>query len=153
MTSTRTAGLVLGLGIGGFIDGILLHQLMGWHHMLSGWYPHDDRLNMIGDGLFHAGCLALVIAGIAMLSRRGPHPGRELLGYGIAGWGVFNVLEGLVDHQLLGVHHVRPGPHQVAYDLGFLFLGAVLVAIGLLLANGPRRGARSGRGTRGRRRG
>lgn len=147
MTSTRSAGLVLGLGIGGFIDGILLHQLMGWHHMLSGWYPHDDRLNMIGDGLFHAGCLALVIIGVAMLSRGGPHPGRRLLGYGIAGWGLFNVVEGLVDHQLLGVHHVRPGAHQVAYDLAFLFLGAFLVAVGLLLANTPRR-----RGVRGRRR-
>ncbi|WP_204017496.1 DUF2243 domain-containing protein [Sphaerimonospora thailandensis] len=145
MASTRAAGLVLGLGIGGFIDGILLHQLMGWHHMLSGWYPHDDRLNMIGDGLFHAGCLVLVIVGVALLSRGGPHPGRELLGYGVAGWGVFDVVEGLVDHELLGVHHVRPGPHQVAYDVAFLLLGAALVAIGLRVANSARRGRRSGR--------
>ena len=25
----------------------------------------------------------------------------------LAGWGIFNLLEGIVDHHLLGVHHVR----------------------------------------------
>lgn len=148
MDSTRSAGLVLGVGIGGFIDGIALHQLMGWHHMLSGWYPDDVRLNMIGDGAFHAVCLLLVIAGIALLSRGGPHSGRGLLGYCVAGWGVFNIVEGLIDHQILGVHHVRPGPHRLAYDLAFLGLGVLLVVVGLTLA-----GSAAPRGTRRARRG
>ena len=30
-------GLVLGLGLGGLLDGILLHQILPWHHM--GPYP------------------------------------------------------------------------------------------------------------------
>lgn len=58
----------------------------------------------------------------------------------IAGWGGFNLVEGLVDHQLLGVHHVRDdlgGP--LAWDLGFLALGAALVAVGwLLMRSGSR---------------
>jgi len=29
------AGIFLGLGLGGFVDGILLHQILQWHHMLS----------------------------------------------------------------------------------------------------------------------
>jgi uncharacterized membrane protein len=33
---SRSAGLLHGLGLGGFIDGILLHQILQWHHMLSG---------------------------------------------------------------------------------------------------------------------
>src|SRR3954466_8359443 len=101
MASPRSAGLGLGLGIGGFIDGIVLHQLLGWHHMLSGWYPHDERINMIGDGSFHLGCLILVGVGIGLLSRTGPNPGRELLGWIVAGWGAFNLVEGLIDHQIL----------------------------------------------------
>ncbi|GAA0412640.1 DUF2243 domain-containing protein [Microbispora corallina] len=140
MATTRSAGLVLGLGIGGFIDGILLHQLLGWHHMLSGWYPHDERVNMIGDGAFHALCLVLVIMGIALLSRTGPHAPRELAGWMIAGWGVFNLVEGVIDHEILGVHHVRSGPYQLAYDLSFLAFGAILVVVGYLMARvAPRR--------------
>ncbi|HSU48308.1 MAG TPA: DUF2243 domain-containing protein [Arthrobacter sp.] len=26
---------LLGMGLGGFVDGILLHQLFQWHHMLT----------------------------------------------------------------------------------------------------------------------
>lgn len=51
----------------------------------------------------------------------------------LAGWGVFNLVEGVVDHLLLGVHQVRAGPHQLLYDLGFLMLGAVLLIVGSAL--------------------
>lgn len=128
------AALVLGLGVGGFVDGIVAHQLLGWHHMLSGWYPDDLHLNMRGDGLFHLLCLVLVLAGVAMLNRAAPLPPPVLWGGVLAGWGVFNLVEGVVDHLVLGVHHVRSGPHELAYDLGFLVLGAVLVAVGVLLS-------------------
>jgi len=39
----------------------------------------------------------------------------------LAGWGGFNVVERLIDHHLLGVHHVRVGPDELLYDIGFLF--------------------------------
>src|SRR5215212_10407320 len=29
-------GVVLGLGLGGFVDGIVLHQVLQWHHMRTG---------------------------------------------------------------------------------------------------------------------
>jgi uncharacterized membrane protein len=139
--SLAPAGLVLGFGIGGFIDGIVAHQILEWHHMLSSWYPptteHGVHVNMVGDGLFHLGCLIAVVVGVALLLRAAPAAtegaGRRLTGWMLAGWGWFNLIEGVVDHQLLGVHHVRQGPHQLVYDLGFLALGAALVAIGTLL--------------------
>jgi uncharacterized membrane protein len=56
----------------------------------------------------------------------------------LAGWGLFNLVEGLVDHHLLGIHHVRGGPYQLWWDLGFLAFGAALVAGGLLLRRGSR---------------
>jgi MYXO-CTERM domain-containing protein len=34
---------------------------------------------------------------------------------------------------VLGIHHVRSGPHQTAWDLAFLALGAILLAGGWLL--------------------
>ncbi|MFE2752507.1 DUF2243 domain-containing protein [Actinosynnema sp. NPDC059335] len=133
MTRGARAALVLGLGIGGFVDGIVAHQLLGRHHMLSGWHPDDLHLNMLGDGLFHLLCLLLVVVGVAALNRAGTLPGRVLWGGVPAGWGVFNLVEGIVDHQVLGIHHVRSGPHELAYDLGFLAPGAALVAVGGLL--------------------
>ncbi|MCC8247721.1 DUF2243 domain-containing protein [Saccharothrix luteola] len=134
MTRGARAALVLGLGVGGFVDGIVAHQLLGWHHMLSGWYPDDLHLNMRADGLFHLLCLLLVLIGVAMLNRAGTVPRPVLWGGVLTGWGVFNLVEGVADHLVLGIHHVRGGPHELAYDLGFLALGAILVLVGGLLA-------------------
>ncbi|HEU5158146.1 MAG TPA: DUF2243 domain-containing protein [Streptosporangiaceae bacterium] len=140
-SATRVPGIVLGVGVGGFIDGIVLHQLFGWHHMLSSWYPisgeRNMRLNMIGDGMFHLFCLLVVLAGVGLLTRAGPRlvhgDGRRLAGWMIAGWGAFNLVEGVVDHLILGVHHVRPGSGELAYDIGFLVLGAALVGVGTIM--------------------
>jgi uncharacterized membrane protein len=136
----RNAGIVLGFGLGGFVDGIVAHQLLEWHHMLSARYPptsdHHLRLNMIGDGLFHLACLFIVLLGVALLARaRPPAPGdgRRLTGWMLTGWGLFNLIEGLVNHHLLGIHHVRPGPSQLLYDVGFLTFAAMLIVAGLQL--------------------
>ena len=59
---------------------------------------------------------------------------RRLAGLMLAGWGLFNVVEGLVDHHLLGLHHVRTGAHELTYDLAFLALGLALLLAGLALA-------------------
>ncbi|ANZ41625.1 hypothetical protein BBK82_42430 [Lentzea guizhouensis] len=139
MRPVDRAALVLGLGIGGFIDGIVIHQLLGWHHMLSGWYPLTEvHLMMVGDGVFHLLCLLLVLAGVAMLNRRPPMPNAVLGGGILTGWGVFNLVEGLVDHHVLGVHHVRHGPDQLVYDIAFLVTGAVLVVAGVLVSRSKR---------------
>src|SRR4051812_49080836 len=135
------AGLITGLGVGGFIDGIVLHQLLEWHHMLSGWYPLTNaanmKANMVADGLFHLLCLVMVVVGVALLVRAmpqaPPNRGRRAFGWMLAGWGWFDLVEGVVDHLLLGVHHVHAGPGQLGYDLAFLAFGAALVVIGTLL--------------------
>lgn len=149
----RAPGLLLGLGLGGFVDGILLHELLNWHHMLSSWYPLTSprrvRINMVGDGLFHALCWLLVVAGIVLLVRAMPRPepavGRRIFGWTVAGWGVFNIVEGIIDHFILRVHHVHPQSHRLAYDVGFLALGAVLTVAGWALARrAPHRPKRAG---------
>ena len=146
--------LLMGLGFGGFIDGILLHQVLQWHHMVSAERAPTTvaglELNTLADGLFHAVTWLFVVAGSKLLWRswrRGlaAPPGRAQLGGLVAGWGVFDVVEGLVDHQILGVHHVRDdlgGP--VSWDLGFLALGVLLVLAGVALArSAPPAGVRA----------
>jgi Predicted membrane protein (DUF2243) len=34
-TRPRGPGILLGVGLGGFVDGIVLHQILQWHHMLT----------------------------------------------------------------------------------------------------------------------
>ena len=136
-----TAAVLLGLGLGGFFDGILLHQILQWHGMLSSVIPPIDpvsiKINMVWDGFFHGATWMMTVAGIALLvqaAKRGEIvSGRRVLGFALAGWGLFNFVEGLIDHQILGIHHVHPGEHQLAWDLGFLATGPVLLALGWLL--------------------
>ncbi|WP_221090702.1 DUF2243 domain-containing protein [Deinococcus aquaedulcis] len=133
---------LLGIGLGGFFDGIVLHQLLQWHHLLSSVYAPTTldnlKLNTLADGFFHAATWVFTVLGVALLwsgTRSGHAPRRTsaLLGGLLLGWGLFNVVEGLIDHQLLQIHHVRPGPHQLAYDLGFLAWGALMMVLGWAL--------------------
>jgi uncharacterized membrane protein len=149
----RLPGFLLGLGLGGFIDGIVLHQILQWHHLLTGdrgGEPADTvaglEANTLADGFFHLATWVLVAIGMAAAIRawqRGElaPPWRLQLGMLLAGWGVFNVVEGVIDHQLLGLHHVRDDlGAPIGWDLGFLALGVLLVLAGLALArSGERR--------------
>jgi uncharacterized membrane protein len=146
--SVAVPATVLGAGLGGFVDGILLHQLLQWHHMLSGVDPPDTvsslQMNTVADGLFHAITWLLVLIGLGLLyarvtsSRGRLWSSRTLWGWILVGWGLFNLVEGIVDHHLLGVHHVRHGPGEVWWDLAFLALGVVLILGGWLLQRSGR---------------
>jgi uncharacterized membrane protein len=136
------AGIFLGLGLGGFVDGILLHQILQWHHMISNVQPltsiSNIDLNMVWDGLFHAFDWILTVIGIILLWQAGKREdvawsSQTFVGSILLGAGLFNLVEGLIDHQILGIHHVKPGPYQLAWDLGFLALGTVLVIIGWIM--------------------
>jgi len=146
-TPLVAAGILLGAGLGGFVDGIVLHQILQWHNMLSGQLPPDTlvraKVNMYWDGLFHAAVWVLTAIGLAMLwAATGradvPHSGRTLAGGLLLGWGMFNVVEGLIDHALLGLHHVYEyAPNHLPADLGFLAFGlALLLAGGALVRAG-----------------
>jgi uncharacterized membrane protein len=146
-TPLVAAGILLGAGLGGFVDGILLHQILQWHNMLSGQLPPDTlvraKVNMYWDGLFHAAVWVLTAIGLAMLwAATGradvPHSGRTLVGGLLLGWGLFNVVEGIIDHELLGLHHVYEyTPNHLPADMSFLAFGlALLLAGGALVRAG-----------------
>jgi uncharacterized membrane protein len=139
------AGLLLGAGLGGFVDGIALHQLLQWHHMLSSEVPPVDvfalKLNMFWDGLFHALVWLMTAGGLALVWRAragGPRPTAALVGSLLGGWGLFNLVEGLVDHELLRIHHVHPGAGELSWDLAFIAAGLLLLGAGYLIARTPR---------------
>jgi uncharacterized membrane protein len=144
VATARAPGILLGIGLGGFVDGIVLHQILQWHHLLSdeGSYPDTTvaglKGNTLADGLFHAATWLAVAIGVLVLWRRatgsrGLPSGTALLGWMLVGWGLFNLVEGIVDHHILGIHHVREDGNQTAFDLSFLAFGALLATSGGLL--------------------
>jgi uncharacterized membrane protein len=140
------AGIFIGLGLGGFFDGIVLHQLLQWHHMVtSAGYPADSvenlKLNTLFDGAFHAGTYIFVVVGLGLLWRTAHRnhmwwSGQLLVGTLLMGFGIFNLAEGIVDHQLLGIHHVNetaPRNQWIIWDLGFLVWGALMLVGGWIV--------------------
>lgn len=136
------AGTLLGIGLGGFFDGILFHQIMQIHSMLSAKLPQDQLINvkisMFWDGLFHALTWVTTAIGLAMLWHAGkvkdcPWSGRTLWGGLFLGWGIFNTVEGIIDHHILGIHHVVELRGLSVYDYLFLASGVLFVIVGLSL--------------------
>ncbi len=133
-----TAGLCLGIGLGGFITDIMLQQILQWHQMLSSSVPPVTlaaaNFNMMWDGVAYLMNLTMTVAGMALLfraARRGATlSSGVLVGSMLGGWGMFTVAEGTIDHLLFGVHHTHSGPNQLAWDLGYLMFGAALMLIG-----------------------
>ena len=137
------AGIFLGLGLGGFFDGIVLHQILQWHHMAtSAGYPPDSlenlKFNTLLDGLFHAATYVFVVLGLVLLWRTAHRThlwwsGKMLLGSFLVGFGLFNVVEGVVDHHVLKLHHVNetvPPAQWIYWDVGFLIWGALMLLVG-----------------------
>jgi uncharacterized membrane protein len=141
-----SAGILFGVGLGGFFDGIVFHQVLQWHHMVtSAGYPANTvanlELNTLLDGLFHAATYVCIAAGLVILWRkanrqRARWSGKVLAGYLLVGFGLFNLVEGIVDHHLLGLHHVNetvPAAQWIYWDVGFLAWGAAMLAAGWYL--------------------
>ncbi|MHA7277945.1 DUF2243 domain-containing protein [Arthrobacter sp. Hz1] len=113
----KASGLLFGLCFGGFIDGIALHQILQWHHMVSAVDGYSVataglEINTLADGFFHIATWLFVLVGsVAAVRAWRQHwaaPSWSFqVGLMLTGWGIFNLVEGLINHQLLGVHHVR----------------------------------------------
>ncbi len=142
------AGTLLGIGMGGFIDGILFHQLLQLHNMLSAKYPTRSipveqlvvnlEINMFWDGVFHAFTWMVTAAGLAMLWRAVgradvPHSTTTLLGSLLLGWGAFNLVEGILNHHLLHLHHVVEIAQHTTWDFLFLVASVVVVVVGVVM--------------------
>lgn len=145
-----SAAMILGIGIGGFTDGIILHQILQWHEMLSGKLPPDNLLNknvnMFWDGIFHLFTLAATAIGIYLLWKLLANgnlnkSGYLLVGGMLLGWGLFNLVEGIINHHVLELHNVREfSPDRDFYNYGFLLFSVLLLILGrLLIRKGQRK--------------
>lgn len=143
------AGYALGFGLGGFFDGILLHQVLQWHHLLSGLEQarRDIRVLIMTDGLFHVLMYLVAAAGLWLLWRARDEfaaagADRRLFANALIGFGAWHIIDAILSHWVLGIHRIRmDADNPLVWDLLWLALfGIVPAVVGWLLR-------RDGRGT------
>ncbi|MBD2107473.1 MULTISPECIES: DUF2243 domain-containing protein [unclassified Nodosilinea] len=139
----KVAGFLIGFGLGGFIDAIVLHMLLQWHHLVSGRVPMNTLVglqrNVFWDGVLSAGMWLVIVVGLAVLWRGMqqvpivPLTTSAFVGWILMGWGGFQLFDSVFFHALLGLHHIRPGPNYLVYDAAFFLIGFVLIGLGFLM--------------------
>jgi len=137
---SKWGSFLLGFALGGFFDGILLHQILQWHHLLSGWEGgvfEDIRFQMLADGVFHLLMYVVALWGLLLLWKaraelNRPSGGKVLLAYAFIGFGVWHIVDSLISHWLLGLHRIRMDTdHPLFWDLlWFGVFGILFIAIG-----------------------
>jgi uncharacterized membrane protein len=142
------SGVMLGFALGGFFDGILLHQILQWHHLLSLVADAGDlRMQILWDGVFHALMYVVAMLALAGLWRSrtppsGDHaPLTALMLAGFAGW---HFVDAVASHWILGIHRIKiDSPNPLAWDLAWLAAFG-LVPLAAALAIWKRRRGRAG---------
>jgi uncharacterized membrane protein len=137
------AGYLIGFSLGGFFDGILLHQILQWHHLLSGVDAdalRDMRAQVLADGIFHGLMYVLGAVGLWMLYRSrseftGVRADRNLIADVLVGFGIWHVIDAVASHWLTGIHRIRMDvPEPLIWDIGWLVLfGLPPLIIGLMM--------------------
>lgn len=136
--------LVVGFGLGGLVDGIVLHQVLQWHNIRSSQVSNQTldglRTNLFWDGVFHFATAVVLLVGLLLLQRAWDSPAHAtgnvsaLAGLTLVGWGAFHVVDQLLFHELLGLHDIREDAASTAlYNWGFFGVGLVLAAAGWTL--------------------
>ena len=130
-------GAVLGFALGGFFDGVLLHQILQWHHLLSLVPGMDDlRLQVLWDGVFHLLMYVVALAGLVGLWRAQRRSqlrwGRPLAGALLVGFGAWHAVDAVLSHWLLGIHRIRiDSAVPLLWDLAWLgVFGIAPLAVG-----------------------
>jgi uncharacterized membrane protein len=124
--------------LGGFFDGVLLHQVLQWHHLLSAFEGRDARFQVAADGYFHVLMYVIALVGLWLLwraQRRQALSGRALLSGLLLGFGMWNVVDVVGFHWLAGIHRIRmDGPDPLFWDLLWLgVFGGVPLALAWLV--------------------
>lgn len=134
--------VALGFALGGFFDGILLHQILQWHHLLS-LVPgaSDLRLQILWDGMFHAVMYLIAAISLCGLWRLRERAERGVLTTGaiLIGIGAWHIADAFLSHWVLGIHRIKPDSAvPLAWDLLWLFaFGIAPVLAGIFLRSGP----------------
>jgi uncharacterized membrane protein len=135
---TLWSGILVGIGVAGFVDETIFHQLLHWHHFYD---RSTSDVGLVSDGLFHAFSWFATVAALFLvgeLRRERTFWGRRFLAGWLTGAGFFQLYDGLVQHKVFGLHQIRYGVDLVPYDVAWIVIasGLLLAGLGLIASTG-----------------
>lgn len=132
-TKNMWTGILFGLGVVAFIDEVVFHQILHWHHFYD---KSTTEIGLVSDGIFHAFSFFATVGSaflMADLHRRQAFWRKRWLGGIFLGAGVFQLYDGTVQHKLMGLHQIRYNVDILPYDLVWNITAVLMIIIGLVL--------------------
>ena len=129
--------ILIGMGLAGLIDITIFHQILQWHHTTSNKIIPNTmeslQMNILWDGVFLAFSLIITIIGVSLLWYASNSKNKNSLlsnkwsfiGLIFIGFGGFNIIEGIINHHILEMHHVIDVADPFVFDLTFLVVGGL----------------------------
>lgn len=139
------SGFLFGIGLAAFMDEVVFHQLLHWHHFYD---RSTASAALVSDGLFHAFGWFATVASLflfANLRRRNALWPKRWAGAILLGAGIFQLYDGIVQHKLLKLHQIRYNVDILPYDIAWNAAAAALIIIGAFLLLWTRREMRNRR--------
>ncbi|MFC3038669.1 DUF2243 domain-containing protein [Virgibacillus xinjiangensis] len=128
------SGILFGLGLVAFLDEMIFHQLLGWHHFYD---RSTTQIGLLSDGLFHAFSWFATVGSLFMvadLRRRSAWWVKRWIGGVLLGLGAFNLYDGIVQHKLMRLHQIRyDTDNLLLYDLAWNLIATIILIIGIVV--------------------
>lgn len=127
------SGILFGLGLIGFMDETVFHQLLHWHHFYD---KSTTQIGLISDGLFHAFSWFATIGSLFMfadLRRRKALHIKRWIGGIFLGCGSFQLYDGTIQHKMMRLHQIRYTPNVFIYDTVWNIGASILLLVGISL--------------------
>ncbi|MFJ7831715.1 DUF2243 domain-containing protein [Peribacillus sp. NPDC097206] len=133
------SGILFGIGLVAFIDEMVFHQLLHWHHFYD---KSTTNIGLVSDGLFHALSWFATIGSLFMfadLRRRNALWLKRWQGGVFLGAGGFQLYDGTIQHKLMRLHQIRYDVDILPYDMIWNIIAAALIVVGVYLIYRTRR--------------
>ncbi|PFG14415.1 DUF2243 domain-containing protein [Bacillus sp. es.036] len=127
------SGILFGIGLAAFLDEVIFHQLLRWHHFYD---KSTTDIGLISDGLFHAFSWFATIGGLFLLAdlkRRGAFFLKRWWGGVLVGAGGFQLYDGTIQHKWMQLHQIRYVDNILIYDLVWNASAVFMILAGFFL--------------------
>lgn len=124
------SGILFGLGVAAFIDEVVFHQLLAWHHFYD---KSSMAIGLVSDGLFHAFSWFATVASLFLLAdikRRNSFWVKRWVSGMLLGLGFFQLYDGLIQHKIFQIHQIRYEVNVLPYDIVWNAIAVIILIVG-----------------------
>ncbi|MGW7977010.1 DUF2243 domain-containing protein [Staphylococcus xylosus] len=127
------SGILFGLGVAAFIDEVVFHQLLAWHHFYD---KSSMAMGLVSDGLFHAFSWFATVASLFLLAdikRRNSFWVKRWVSGILLGLGFFQLYDGLIQHKIFRIHQIRYEVNVLPYDIVWNTIAVIVLIVGFIV--------------------